>query len=165
MKTYTEERLLKTLANWGVSDDDIKALVAEMDEEQPEAEEKGGEPETPVEDTNEEEAEAKAPVGGEPDEEAETPTETEKPTESTDAYKQRFDALESRLSDIISSLEGLSAANKRNEEIIGSLGKKVKESPAPFGGIESSQEKDVKKSAEESAQNTLDGFGKMAGMR
>lgn len=167
MKTYTEEQLLKTLKEWGVSDEDQKALIESMGgSEDPKEVAEGGEPEEPIEDKKEDKAEAEATEGGEPEVGTETPTETEEPSiPHEDAYKQRFDALEARLSDIISSLEGLSAANKRNEEIIGSLGKRVEGNPEPFGDINSSKERTVDKSAEESAKSTMDAFGKLAGMR
>lgn len=166
MKTYTEEQLLKTLKAWGVSDEEQQALIADMGgEEDTDAKAEGGEPEAVVEDKAEEKVEEEVAEGGEPEAEQETPTETEKPDQSNDIYKAKFDELSSRIDNIIASLEGLSAANKRNEEIIGSLGKTVDGTQSPYGGVTSSQEKDVKKSAKESADETLDYLGRLAGKR
>lgn len=95
--------------------------------------EEGGEPEPEAEDKKVEEGEAVEPTeGGEPEVGAEPVAESpESPVQDDSAYKQRIDALEAKINDLVSTLEGLSAANKRNEEIIGSLGKRTEEKQAP----------------------------------
>lgn len=165
MKTFTEEQLKKALKDWGVADEDQSAFIAEMNGSEVPAE--GGEPEPVIEDKEKvEEGKAEEPTeGGEPEVEEEPVTEEtpETPVQDDSAYKQRIDALEAKINDLVSTLEGLSAANKRNEEIIGSLGKRAEEKQAPFGDIKSSQAKDIK--SEDKPEDTMDFLGKLAGKR
>lgn len=164
MKTFTEEQLKKALKDWGVADEDQSAFIAEMNGSEITGE--GGEPEPAIEDKEKvEEGEAEKPTeGGEPEVEEEPVAETpESPAQDDSAYKQRFDALEAKINDLVSTLEGLSAANKRNEEIIGSLGKRNEGKQAPFGDIKSSQAKDIK--SEDKPEDTMDFLGKLAGKR
>lgn len=163
MKTFTEEQLKKALKDWGVADEDQSAFIAEMNGS--DALEEGGEPEPEAEDKKVEEGEAVEPTeGGEPEVGAEPVAESpESPVQDDSAYKQRIDALEAKINDLVSTLEGLSAANKRNEEIIGSLGKRTEEKQAPFGNINSSQAKDIE--SKDKPEDTMDFLGKLAGKR
>lgn len=170
---FTEEQIKSLLANWSVDEEQTQQFIDELkasetkDVQNSEVEE-GGEP-TPNEDDDkkvETEEVAKTEEGGEPTEEEKVATdEVDNVQEVNDAQTKRIDALEARIADLVSTLEGLSAANKRNEEIIGSLGKKVNEKPAPFGDINSTEARNLKAKPEEEVKKTMDFLGELAGKR
>ena len=168
---FTEEQIKELLANWSVDEEQTNQFIEELKAKENVNQNtnvgEGGEP-TPTKDDDKNGETDKVTTtkeGGKPTKEAEVVKEEVKPTQDDDAYKKRIDALEARIADLVSSLEGLSAANKRNEEIIGSLGEKVKGKPAPFGDINSAEARELKSDAEEEATKTMDFLGKLAGKR
>lgn len=175
---YTEEELMAILGEMNVKDEDKNAILAKLKAKEAKEEEKK---EEPSEEEGETETKAEGD-GGEPKPEdgdkgqggAEQPMDGGEPTKEEakqepatpnyEALEKKIDSYEQRFKDLTSTIEGLAAANKRNEEIIASLGEKTKDKPAPFGKIDSSDAKD-RKDPKSDQDKTLDFLGKLAGGR